>query len=382
MTRLVLATLALNEMEWLPKLVEQHIAWRGVEVMQWCFVEAADAVYKSVAPEMVSPQGLSVDGTTEFLEQLAKDDPRVAHVRHGHCGSLSDRANGKAAARQRYLDLAERFRPDYLICLDADEMYTHDDQFRVVEHMLARPGDQAFSFAIRHPWRPPSLAGEPLFRLDVRGGFWSMPHCHWWRWSSGLRYGASHNGPETPGGLQLNRLSPRNPPPGSGGPEMIHMAFSSSMKSRAAKHAYYRARGEDRERRRKWYCESRSAWESWREGDPLPHGAEVVPYDGPVPECFHEEVGVFTTDKRPEGLKDTLVLRRDFDHKGRQVTEIIYHESDKFDKLIWCLAPFESYEVGGLKNLLVHANYPAGGDDRGARSLVCAEFEKLHGLEG
>lgn len=91
---------------------------------------------------------------------------------------------------------------------------------------------------------------------------------------------------------------------------------------------------------------------------------------------------MMTMSERPEMKPERLISRRDFDHKGRQVTEIVYRADDKFNKLLWCLAPFESYEVGGVKNLCVHANYPAGGDDRGARVLVCAEFEKLHGLEG
>ena len=37
---IALATLALNEMEWLPLLWEQHRAWPGM--VRWVFVEAAD----------------------------------------------------------------------------------------------------------------------------------------------------------------------------------------------------------------------------------------------------------------------------------------------------------------------------------------------------
>ena len=52
--RIVLATLLLNEMEWLPKLYEQHKDWPGL--CGWVFVEAADRVYANVNPEVDHPR--------------------------------------------------------------------------------------------------------------------------------------------------------------------------------------------------------------------------------------------------------------------------------------------------------------------------------------
>ena len=66
---IVLSTLCLNEMEWLDKLYAQHKDWVGLE--KWIFVESADRVYAETNPDMVSSSGLSVDGTTEFLRELA-----------------------------------------------------------------------------------------------------------------------------------------------------------------------------------------------------------------------------------------------------------------------------------------------------------------------
>ena len=87
--KLTLCTLVLNEMEWLSKLYEQHKNWPAVE--KWIFVESADRVYAETNPDMVSTKGLSTDGTTEFLDELARSDSRVTHIKYGFCSAI-DRA--------------------------------------------------------------------------------------------------------------------------------------------------------------------------------------------------------------------------------------------------------------------------------------------------
>ncbi len=69
----------------------------------------------------------------------------------------------------------------------------------------------------------------------------------------------------------------------------LHMGFAASLVSRRAKHAFYVARGEGKERtgrNRADYVACRSCWETWKPGDALPHGASVIPYRGLIPECF------------------------------------------------------------------------------------------------
>ncbi len=283
----VLCTLVLNEAEWLPRLYEQHRDWPGL--LAWVFVEAADAVYAETNPDLVSPDGLSVDGTTDMLASLAAVDPRVVHVRHGFTGDPSAPANGKCAARQRYLDAAEDLKPDYLVVLDADEFYVKVDQRRCLE--LAGEDAQrrkAYCFRYRHPWRPPSVLTH-LFRHEVVGGFWDMRHCHFWRWEPGLRYSQFHMTPETASGEMLTRSMTTFDEvagPDRLGPQCVHMAFASDARLRRAKHRYYADRGEAVDKRRRWYVDSRAAWEAWVPGAPLPRGARVVPYSGPIPEVF------------------------------------------------------------------------------------------------
>lgn len=277
-----LCTLVLNEMQWLPKLYEQHKDWPGL--VQWVFVESADLIYARTNPNLVSYKGLSTDGTTEFLEMLAKADDRVVHIKHGY-SNAEDPAQGKCASRTRYLEIADQAKPTYLVILDADEFYMRDFQSQMIEYMDLYRGSTAFVFKHREIWHPESVKDEPLFSFEVKGGFWDIPYCRCWRWHEGLCYRSNHNTPETPDGhlldVRMKRLDlrPRHP-------FFIHMGFAAEQRYRVAKNNYYIARGEGRTDRRGWYTESRAAWEMWLPGDALPRGAKVVPYDGPIPECF------------------------------------------------------------------------------------------------
>lgn len=278
----LLATLCLNEMEWLPSLYEQHKDWP--ELAGWVFVEAADTVYAQSNPDMVSPRGLSVDGTGDFLAGLAGRDRRVTYVPHGLSWHL-DAAKCKCAARQRYLDVAAGLKPEFIIVLDADEFYTKADQSLVLQWMRRYPETPSFVFRKREVWRPPSIADQPLFQYEAVGGFWKIPCCHWWRWSPGLNHQDCHNTPSDARGRPINNpqeFFSDNP----NSPQMIHLGYAASKGARLAKNRYYADRGERVDPKRGWYVESRSAWEGWELGDKLPHDAEVIPYRGPVPEVF------------------------------------------------------------------------------------------------
>ena len=276
--KVALVTLCLNEMEWLPKLYEQHKDWPGL--MQWVFVESADRVYAKTSPQLVSDEGLSVDGTTGFLRELANTDDRVRHIPFGFC-THEDPALCKTQARQQYLNVLEDVRPDFIVVLDADEFYTLDGQEQMLYHIRhVSEGKHMFCFNFTHIWHPPSLARSPLFAYEVVGGFWAMRHMKGFRWRPGLYYGGNHQTPTGPGNWGKMRMY--------SSPYCIHMAYASEIKTRAAKHRYYEARGEDRDRMRKWYVHSRHMFETWQPGYPLPRHAKVVPYKGPIPEAFQQ----------------------------------------------------------------------------------------------
>lgn len=274
--KIALVTLCLNEMEWLPKLYAQHKDWP--HLVSWVFVEAADVVYAKTNPGLVSAEGLSVDDTSNWLQSLAKEDPRVKYIPYGF-SRHEDPALGKVPARQAYLDYLEEVTPDFFVVLDADEFYCKADQ-AMVNHRMASSRDKFrhFCFGFTHIWHPAALKDEPLFRYEVMGGFWGMPHTKGVRWAPNLRYTDSHQRCMCGDGPEMMQRFP--------GPKCIHMAFASDPEHRAAKHRYYEDRGEAGSRR-DWYVESRKAFEKYRPGtNRLPRGARVVSYRGPIPEVF------------------------------------------------------------------------------------------------
>lgn len=282
--KIALVTLLLNEVEWLDLLWRQHRFWPGL--VRWVFVESADVEYHRANPDMVASTGLSVDGTTEYLTWLAVERPDlVTYVPHGFSSGQSPE-RGKCEARQRYFDVLEDVRPDFVIMLDADEMYARQDQANINDWM-AQAGSEwdSFLFRKREIWRPPSIAHEPVPRWEAVRGFWNIPCCHWWRWVPSMHHRNCHNTPTLPCGRPVNRRMLRlDDVPGA--PQMLHMGFASTAKTRAAKNKYYADRGESADPKRSWHVESRQAWETWRPGDALPRGARVIPYDGPIPEVF------------------------------------------------------------------------------------------------
>lgn len=274
--KMALTTLCLNEMEWLPKLYAQHRDWPNLE--SWVFVEAADATYAQINPHLVSPAGLSVDGTSEWLRDLAKEDSRVKYIPFG-LSRHPDPALCKIPARQSYLDYLENVKPHFFVVLDADEFYCRHDQRLMNDRVSNTPGKyRHFCFGFTHIWHPQSLASEPLFRYEVVGGFWNIPHTKGVRWDHGLKYTGSHQRCDL--GNDPGRMC-RFPTI-----KCFHMAFASDPDHRAAKHRYYEGRGEAGSKR-DWYVESRKAYEEYQPNmTRLPRGARVVLYRGPVPEVF------------------------------------------------------------------------------------------------
>ncbi len=280
---ILLATLCLNEMEWLPRLYEQHKDWSGLQ--KWVFVEAADEQYLKANPEMVSKRGLSVDGTSEYLERLSKKDDRVVYIPYGLSKHV-DPAQGKCQCRQKYLGVAEGVNPDYVITVDADEFYPLRDQQEVNFHLeqLIRGNKAGVTLPYRNIWHPPSIADQPLFQWEIAGILWRVVVCKIWRWRPGTRYKSNHNSPEHKGMLlnkSLRRLDriPRSPC-------FVHMGFASKPRTRLAKNRYYVERGEGRTDHRGIYVKSRAAFEKWKPGDRLPNGDQLVRYNGPIPEAF------------------------------------------------------------------------------------------------
>jgi len=281
--KLLLATLCLNEMEWLPRLWQQHKDWPGC--IQWVFIESADRVYAETNPELVTDKGLSVDGTSEYLQQLAQQDPRVVYVPYGF-SKHDNPAQGKVDSRQQYLNIANQTKPQFVFVLDADEFYSRNSQKQVNDLLcLTNGGYNAFIFKQRHIWHPQSINEQPLFQYEVMGGYWDVPHCRGWRWCPGMRYNHNHNTPENAQGVSLDAMVKRYDKKRTT-PYCVHMGFAANRMLRSAKHKYYVARGEGAADGRQWYVDCRQAFETWQPNQHLPHKASIKPFDGEIPEAF------------------------------------------------------------------------------------------------
>jgi hypothetical protein len=264
-------------MEWLPKLYEQHKDWPNLT--KWIFVESADRVYAATSPHMVTTEGLSVDGTSQFLQDLAFCDPRIIYIPYGFC-SNSNPALGKIEARQQYLDALLDVAPEFLMILDADEFYMRSDQSAINQRLRVSGGKyRHFCFQFTHIWHPQSIDYAPLFQYEVTGGFWDMRHTKGIRWNKDLRYSTNHQRPEV--GNERGAMATFNKP------HCIHMAFASNPAMREAKHTYYINRGEGVVDGRQWYVDSRDMFRTWSPGMNLPRGARVQEYRGPIPEAFN-----------------------------------------------------------------------------------------------
>lgn len=274
--KILIGTLVLNEMEWLPKLIEQHIEWPGL--CKWVFVESADRVFAKTNPNLVSNSGLSVDGTSEFLADISSRCDNIVYIPFGFSEN-QDIAEGKCAARQQYLNVASNEKPDFVVIVDGDEFYMKDDQSTINKLLVnSDSNSRHFCFEFTHIWRPPSISDQPLFQYEVCGGFWAMRHTKAFRWVEGVSYTESHQKPiYIDGGDDMIMFN---------SPHCIHMAFASKIDDRKATHDYYKARGEGVTDKRGWYVDSRAAFESWQPGNRLPRGSDVRSYRGPIPECF------------------------------------------------------------------------------------------------
>ncbi len=186
--------------------------------------------------------------------------------------------------------MANEKHPEFVWICDADEFYTKFAQKHIHKKMWHLQSQfpnkyTGFIFGLRSMWRPPSMADQPLCKYEAVGCLWSVIICRGWLWMPGMQYLHDHNSPCDADGVSLNRSMARldNSNPRL---DCLHMGYTSAIKTREAKRAYYEHRGEGKVDHRQKYVDCRRAYENYKFGDELPHGARVVEYVGDVPECF------------------------------------------------------------------------------------------------
>lgn len=279
--KILIATIALNESEFIERNLLQHCDWPGIAGR--IVVEGATETYAEANPDAVTDAGLSTDGTSEILEAWASEADRT-YIAHGLSGGPL--AQQKIALRNRYCEVADEINPDILVVIDADEFWCRRDQERVMEIVEAQPEFEAWLFRQRHLWRPQREAPDSPYSLELVGGYFNVPHLRVWRWEKGSRYVENHNHLSYPsiGSASLNviRRFVRSDP------VCVHLGFHRDPEHRMRTNRYYVARGEGSKDGRRWYVDCRDAALKLGPGDEMPHGMQAIPYSGPLPEVLQE----------------------------------------------------------------------------------------------
>jgi len=277
----VITMIVLNEMEFLEKNIKQHLSWPGLQ--QIIIVEGSTKTYGATNPHVVSPQGLSTDGTTEYLIQLAEENPLITYIPYGWTsGPL---AQGKKELRNAYCQEIKKYNPYIFVAIDADEFYCYGDQIKINEVVRINPKYESWLFPLHDVWKPPQMADTELFKWKVIGGYWRVPHTKVWKWSPGTRYLLDHIHPSRPGGVPKKTYRIKGI-----SPACIHLGFARDPGHRKRTNAYYVARGEGKEKtgkNRQTYVDCRGSWETWTSGQKLPHGGQVIPYTYQKPEILN-----------------------------------------------------------------------------------------------
>lgn len=283
--KLALCTICLNEAEFLEANYRQHKDWPGL--VAWYFIHGSCKQYADANPHMVSIDGLSVDDTAAVLRELSEADERIHWANVPGPVSHADPAMEKSVLRNAYLSLmcSDTAPPvDWFAIIDADEFYAHEHQRRLSELMAkAPPAFESIRTTYHDLWRPPSIAHLPRWVYEVSGGYWSVPHTKFFRWNPAIVHGDNHQIPSVSrfgntqwGGEQTCCKLPYDDA------TRIHLGFARNAATREATNRFYVKRGEGPQDGRQWYVDCRSAWETWKPGDVLPHGAAVTAVADPL----------------------------------------------------------------------------------------------------
>lgn len=185
--RILLCTLCLNEADILERHIQHHLKWP--DRVGHIYVEGSDPLY-----DRKNDDGLSIDDTTSIL----KNHFNVEHIPVGIFDpSLHDRPipsdQYKAIGRDVYLRAAEKYDPDWIIVVDADEFYPQKSMDNIVSFLSVVSNDiTSITVPQIHLWRPPVISYRPV-RFAVTGRYWSVPHVRIFRYRPEMTYIASHD---------------------------------------------------------------------------------------------------------------------------------------------------------------------------------------------
>lgn len=259
-------TILLNEKKFIGENLVQHYSFCD----EWVLVEGA---CKGYPERKVSDFGCSLDETELIINIFPDPFGKINYIRYGW--TFSDGEAAKSELRNEYL---KRVCGDYLVVVDADEFYTHDDFNEAINYLKANKNSiSAVILPQVHFWK--------TVESFITGDYYDVSHTRIFKNLFGMKYIRNHNFPEINGQyvhemgqFKFPRLIKENI---NGfdyeGPKCYHMGFAKDFEDMQDKTQYYVNRGEDKTRITT--TKSRAAWF----GGALPDKCKVRKWVGDLP---------------------------------------------------------------------------------------------------
>jgi hypothetical protein len=272
-----ICVIALNEEANIGNVLRNFYDWECCK--QIIIVEGAVDLYPD---RNVRADGGSTDRTVDIISQFPDPQHKIVLVR----GKWKD----KMHQRSQY---AQRVTGDYMWVVDADECYTKADLETIKNEVMEKRDVEIWSFRdAKDPKRRGIIHFWHGINKHVVGGYWDIPHDRIFKYTPGMKYTTNHNMPAKPNGTMIDRKIVKT---ATTNIMCYHLGFAKDVSNMEDKTQYYINRGEGKEanslvrQRRQMYVDCRKAWFEWKEGKQLPHGARVLPWNGPWPEVLKKD---------------------------------------------------------------------------------------------
>lgn len=245
-------TIALNE--------EQFIAASLKSVIKHPSIQKVAVIEGAVDLFPTHKDYLSVDETRDEILGVMKGKygHKIVYERYGQ-------AKNKSELRNRALSMLHNC--NYILVLDADELYTQEDLDKLVEAIKENPSVQTFVYPFNHFWKNT--------KQITTGGQWDVKLPRFFKFSDkGTHWTLHQHFPVNSQGIQLDRISRKEIDI-----HCYHFGYCKDEERVTDKLTYYKNRDKNLTVK-----DTYSSWKKGQETQPTHGGGIVSSYSGTLPE--------------------------------------------------------------------------------------------------
>lgn len=213
--------------------------------------------------------GLSIDRTPEDIILAGNLNKKLIYDRYGYAGNKSE-------LRNRGLELLGK-DIDYVLVVDADEVWKSDDIDKLVKHIVENPDDSVIYFKLLHFWKKPNLLAT--------GGQWDKNLFRFFKYQDKTLHWEIHESPPVNSRLvsveYLGNVAYRNDI------FCYHYGYMKSENRVKEKIEYYKKRDTDLNVK-----DTFSNWEEGKETQPTHGGGGVKEFKGTHPDLIIKKFGL------------------------------------------------------------------------------------------